>query len=256
MLLSTITAKHLNSFVLLKLKNRDEQNHVRDWNVLNTAKKYDEILRIAEYYRSEGISNAVILSTSDELVVPPEESAKFFRVYYNLFTIEKVVVHLPLGGQAMGLVDRACDRFFDMARERWRRQGFDACIIDILDKYREETNKVIKRNKVSVITTFLIQLYGYNHVELQKDITKIILLEPSDSFEPKDRKKLLTIIWYTIQNLYEDDWADVLNEVNSLAEWNKANNEEDFPINQPIMGYPVIFSLENFKNSGVIIYGS
>lgn len=131
----------------------------------------------------------------------------------------------------MGLVDRACDRFFDMTRERWRKQGFDACIIDILDKYREETNKVIKRNKVSVITTFLIQLYGYNHVELQKDITKIILLEPSDSFEPKDRKKLLTIIWYTIQNLYEDDWADVLNEVNRLAELNKANNEEDFPIN-------------------------
>lgn len=131
----------------------------------------------------------------------------------------------------MGLVDRACDRFFDMARERWRKQGFDASIIDILDKYREETNKVIRRNKVSVITTFLIQLYGYNHVELQKDITKIILLEPSDAFNPKDRKKLLTILWYTIQNLYEDDWADVLNEVNRLAEWNKANKEEDFPIN-------------------------
>ena len=49
----------------------------------------------------------------------------------------------------MGLVDRACDRFFDMARERWRKQGFDVCIIDILDKYREETNKVIKRNKVN-----------------------------------------------------------------------------------------------------------
>lgn len=130
----------------------------------------------------------------------------------------------------MGLVDRACDRFFDMARERWRKQGFDASIIDILDKYREETNKVIRRNKVSVITTFLIQLYGYNHVELQKDITKIILLEPSDAFEPKDRKKLLTILWYTIQNLYEDDWADVLNEVNRLAEWNRANKEEDFPI--------------------------
>lgn len=130
----------------------------------------------------------------------------------------------------MGLVDRACDRFFDMARERWREQGFDASIIDILDKYREETNKVIRRNKVSVITTFLIQLYGYNHIELQKDITKIILLEPSDAFDPKDRKKLLTILWYTIQNLYEDDWADVLNEVNRLAEWNKANKEEDFPI--------------------------
>lgn len=98
MLLNTITERHPNSFVLLKPKSRDKQNHVRDWNVLNTAKKYDDILRVAEYYRSEGISNAVILSTSDELVVPPEKSAKFFRVYYNLFTIAKVVVHLPLGG--------------------------------------------------------------------------------------------------------------------------------------------------------------
>ena len=98
MLLNTITERHPNSFVLLKPKSRDKQNHVRDWNVLNTAKKYDDILRIAEYYRSEGISNAVILSTSDELIVPPEESAKFFRVYYNLFTIAKVVVRLPLGG--------------------------------------------------------------------------------------------------------------------------------------------------------------
>lgn len=83
MLLNTITERHPNSFVLLKPKSRDKQNNVRDWNVLNTAKKYDDILRVAEYYRSEGISNAVILSTSDELVVPPEESAKFFRVFDN-----------------------------------------------------------------------------------------------------------------------------------------------------------------------------
>ena len=73
----------------------------------------------------------------------------------------------------MGLVDRACDRFFEMAQERWREQGFNADIVDILDKYREETNKVIRRNKVSVITTFLIQLYGYNHIELQLSLIHI-----------------------------------------------------------------------------------
>ena len=61
MLLNTITVKHPKSFALLKPKSRDEQNHVRDWKVLNTAKKYDDILKIAEYYRSEGISNAVYL---------------------------------------------------------------------------------------------------------------------------------------------------------------------------------------------------
>lgn len=98
MLLNTITERHPNSFVLLLPKSRDEQNHVRDWQVLNTAKKYDDILRVAQYYRSEGISNAVILSTSDELVVSPEESAKFFMIYYDMITVAGVIVHLLLGG--------------------------------------------------------------------------------------------------------------------------------------------------------------
>ena len=37
MLLNTIAEKHPNSFVLLFPKTRDEQNRVRDWQVLNTS---------------------------------------------------------------------------------------------------------------------------------------------------------------------------------------------------------------------------
>ena len=66
-------------------------------------KKYDDILRVAEYYRSKGMSNAITFSTSDELVVPPNESVKFFRVYYSMITIASVVVHLPLGGFKNGI---------------------------------------------------------------------------------------------------------------------------------------------------------
>lgn len=98
MLLNTIAEKHPNSFVLLLPKTRDEQNHVRDWQVLNTSRHYDEILKVAKYYRTEGMSNAVICSTCDELVVPPNESAKFIRVYYSMITIAQVVLHIPLGG--------------------------------------------------------------------------------------------------------------------------------------------------------------
>lgn len=97
MLLNTITAKHPNSFVLLIPKSRDDKNYVRDWEVLNTSKNYNGILKVAEYYRSEGMSNAVILSTSDNLVVKPNEVAKFFRVYYGLLTIAGVVIHLGGG---------------------------------------------------------------------------------------------------------------------------------------------------------------
>jgi hypothetical protein len=44
------------------------------------------------------MNDAVICSTCDELVVPPNESAKFIRVYYSMITIAKVVMQIPLGG--------------------------------------------------------------------------------------------------------------------------------------------------------------
>lgn len=40
------------------------------------------------------MSNAVICSTCDELVVPQNGSAKLIRVYYSMLTIAGVVVHL------------------------------------------------------------------------------------------------------------------------------------------------------------------
>lgn len=55
--------------------------------------KYD-IYFLSAYF----IMYAVICSTCDELVVPPNESAKFVRVYYSMLTIAKVVLHIPLGG--------------------------------------------------------------------------------------------------------------------------------------------------------------
>lgn len=94
MLISTIAEKHPNSYVLLLPQTKDSSNRVRNWKVLNTSRHYDEILKVAKYYRSEGMNDAVILSTSDELVVPPNESAKFMRVYYSMLTIAGVVVYL------------------------------------------------------------------------------------------------------------------------------------------------------------------
>ena len=45
----------------------------------------------------------------------------------------------------MALIDRARNVYFDRARERWKQKGFDADITDILEDYRAETNKKIKR---------------------------------------------------------------------------------------------------------------
>ena len=94
----------------------------------------------------------------------------------------------------MALIDRARDVYFDRARERWKQKGFDADITDILEDYRAETNKKIKREKVNVLSTFLISLYDYDHDSLQLDITKLIVLSPSSEFPAKDKRKLLQIL--------------------------------------------------------------
>lgn len=129
----------------------------------------------------------------------------------------------------MALIDRARDVYFDRAKERWKHKGFDADITDILDDYREETNKKIARDRENVLITFLISLYDYDHASLQLDITKLIVLQPKREFPAKDKRKLLQILWSTIQMLYADDWSEVLNEVNRLGEWARANPEE-FPV--------------------------
>ena len=68
----------------------------------------------------------------------------------------------------MGLIDRARDIYFDRARERWKQEGFDADITDILDDYREETNKKIARDRENVLITFLISLYDYDHASCDR----------------------------------------------------------------------------------------
>lgn len=131
----------------------------------------------------------------------------------------------------MALVDTRRNKYFDMAKKRWREQGFDAGIEDILEKYRAAMCRQIASNKVKVLTTFLMNLYDCNNIQLQKDITKLIIIQPFiDDFPPDEKRKLLRILWSVIQSMYEDDWSEVLNEINFLAEWDKRNKDEDYPI--------------------------
>lgn len=131
----------------------------------------------------------------------------------------------------MALVDTRRDKYFDMAKKRWREQGFDAGIEDILEEYRADKCRQIASNKVNVLTTFLMNLYDCNNIQLQKDITKLIIIQPAiDDFPPDEKRKLLRVLWSVIQSMYEDDWSEVLNEINLLAEWDRRNKDEDYPI--------------------------
>lgn len=129
----------------------------------------------------------------------------------------------------MALIDVSRNHFFELAKERWQAQGFDADITDILEKYKQIEHNKFVRDRVNTLMTFLINLYDYDHDSLQLDITKLIVLRPKREFPAKDKRKLLQILWSNIEMLYEDDWSEVLNEINRLGEWARANPEE-FPV--------------------------
>lgn len=102
MRLDTISEKFPNNYVILSPNKRSSDSTVSDWVVLNTGKDYNKIKQLVEFYRAEGLKSAVIISTAEEgMDVSPEESAKFFRIYWNMLTILGVSIKFPflLGGE-------------------------------------------------------------------------------------------------------------------------------------------------------------
>lgn len=102
MLLNQIAKKYPRNYILLSPANRNDDGRVQDWQVLHNDRNYQKIKDLAEYYRREGIKNAVIISTAKTgMDVPPDESSKFFRVYLNMITIAGVSIKFPmtLGGE-------------------------------------------------------------------------------------------------------------------------------------------------------------
>lgn len=105
MLLNHIAKKYPNNYVILNPAQRDDDGKVRDWQVLNNDRNYKKIKKLADYYRKEGLKSAVIISTAKSgMDVPPDESSKFFRIYFNTLTIAGVALKFPilLGGDEDG----------------------------------------------------------------------------------------------------------------------------------------------------------
>lgn len=102
MLLNQIAKKYPRNYVILSPANRNDEGIVRDWQVLNNGKDYKKIKSLADYYRREGMHSAVIISTAKTgMDVSPDESARFFRIFFNMFTIAGVSIKFPmtLGGE-------------------------------------------------------------------------------------------------------------------------------------------------------------
>ena len=97
MLLNQIAKKYPRNYILLAPAKRDDTGRVQDWQVLNNDRNYQKIKDLADYYRREGMHSAVIISTAKTgMDVPPDESAKFFRIFFNTLTIARVSIKFPM----------------------------------------------------------------------------------------------------------------------------------------------------------------
>ena len=102
MLLNQIAKKYPRNYILLAPAKRDDTGRVQDWQVLNNDRNYQKIKDLADYYRREGMHSAVIISTAKRgMDVEPNESARFFRIFLNMFTIAGISIKFPmtLGGE-------------------------------------------------------------------------------------------------------------------------------------------------------------
>lgn len=98
----------------------------------------------------------------------------------------------------MALIDRARDVYFDRARERWKQKGFDADITDILEDYRAETNKKIKREKNTECNVFAIGEFTIGNLPTAKvkEIMKQLLSDGYYDFSDCDFQPMMFVEKY------------------------------------------------------------
>lgn len=133
----------------------------------------------------------------------------------------------------MGLIDLAGTQFFDKVKERLQTD-INADISDIIEdarRYNADNRNKIKRN---IISTWFLSLYDYDAEALHRDITKLVVLEPTDDIPKADKRKLLKALWQSTQGLMGgNDYVILLNEIHRIAEHNRRypeTEDDDLPI--------------------------
>ena len=127
----------------------------------------------------------------------------------------------------MALKDRLSNTFLDRAHARWR-QDINADIMDILIEMKEAEMLLVEKEKQNIVLTWMLSLYRYDSELLQRDITKIIALKPDNAVSPDMIRKLLRVLWDSIQILLpEMDYASLFNDIERLASFHRRYPEDD-----------------------------
>ena len=113
------------------------------------------------------------------------------------------------------------------AHARWR-EDINADVMDILIEMKESERQLVMREKQNAILTWMLSLYRYDSERLQRDITKIMVLKSSKEASPDERKKLLQVLWDSVQILLpEMDYTSLFNDIERMASFHRRYPEDD-----------------------------
>lgn len=119
--------------------------------------------------------------------------------------------------------------FTNKVRKRIREQGMDADFRDIENEIREQHRKDNSRIRCRLIKTQLLGLYEQDAEALQKDLTKLIMLEPATpQISRVYQRELLMVLWSSAKSSLSDLECDsVVQEIQHMVELNRKYAKED-----------------------------
>ena len=121
----------------------------------------------------------------------------------------------------MALKDRLTNSFLDKAHKRWRID-IDADVSDIVIDMKEAEMQLVEKEKQNILLTWMMSLYSYDAVRLQRDITKMITLKPFEEPSAEESKKLLRVLWNSTQMMFPDmDYTKIFNEIEKFSLFNR-----------------------------------
>lgn len=121
----------------------------------------------------------------------------------------------------MALKDRLTNEFLDKAHKRWRTD-INADVSDIVLDMKAAEMQLVEKEKQNILLTWMMSLYSYDAVRLQRDITKMITLKPFEEPSAEESKKLLRVLWNSTQMMFPDmDYTQLLNEIERFSLFNR-----------------------------------
>lgn len=83
----TLCQRHPNRFIVAVADKRDKRTgFVSSWKILNVQTVLAKAEELQEYYKSEGLSEVVIIDSgnAEDNTLPCNKVAEMFRVYFGL----------------------------------------------------------------------------------------------------------------------------------------------------------------------------